>query len=108
MGAGPIDGRADLFALGVGLYEMLAGSSPFEARTPVDAIIATARDPHVPLRKRRPDVPAGLAAIVDRCLAKSPADRYPDANALAEALRVVPTVAPAISVAPRGRLALIA
>jgi serine/threonine-protein kinase len=55
----------------------------------MDVLMAIARDPHRPVRERNADVPEALAAIVDKCLAKAPEDRYPSARELAEALEAV-------------------
>jgi serine/threonine protein kinase/tetratricopeptide (TPR) repeat protein len=71
-----VDGRADIYGLGLLLYEALGGTLPVPARHPAQA-----------LRRRNPRVPAGLADIVARCLAVDPGDRYPHAAALAEDLR---------------------
>ncbi|MCC6624177.1 MAG: serine/threonine protein kinase [Deltaproteobacteria bacterium] len=92
---GAVDARADVFALGATMYEMLVGLRAFDGHTPIDVLIASARDPFVPIASVRPDVPPALAAIVERCLAKQPADRYPDGDALASALRALATTAPA-------------
>jgi serine/threonine protein kinase len=86
---GEVDERTDLFAVGVVLYEMLAGRAPFQGDTPIDTIIAVSRDPHVDLARLRPDVPAAVVAIVDRCLAKSPEARYRAASDLLVDLRRV-------------------
>ncbi|MEX2181572.1 MAG: serine/threonine-protein kinase [Gemmatimonadaceae bacterium] len=81
-----IDGRSDLYSLGIVLFEMLAGDPPFLGRT-AQAIIARHRvEPAPSLRTLRPTVPAPLAEAVARVLAKSPADRYPDAPRFVAAL----------------------
>ena len=74
---GPVDHRADIYALGVVLYELLTGRRPFRAATPIELreqILGT--DPPPP-RSIEPDVPAVLERICLRCLAKNPDDRYP-------------------------------
>jgi serine/threonine-protein kinase len=86
MGAGEIDGRADIYALGAILYFMLTGRPPFEGATPTELMIAHARDPVVPPSKIRPDIPADLEAVALRCLSKKPDDRYQDARQLSYAL----------------------
>jgi len=96
----PIDARSDLFSLGVVLYEMLSGARPFDGGTPLEVLIAAARDPVPPLDRVRADVPPGLGAILARCLAKTPAERFESAGALADALR--PFAGAPIAPAPRG------
>ncbi len=73
----PADRRADIFALGVVFYEMLSGRHPFASPT-LTAMIGQVL--HQPPRPLDPTVPAPLATIVNRALAKSPADRYQDAH----------------------------
>lgn len=83
-----VDGRADLYALGVMLFEMLSGGyKPFEQYTKLAELF----DAHVKklppsLRKIAPDIPLAMERVVRRLLAKDPADRYPSATALTEVL----------------------
>ena len=73
-----LDHRADLYALGVLSYEMLAGTPPFTGRSPVIVLQAHAERKPDPITDRRPDVPAHLAELVMACLEKKPADRPRD------------------------------
>lgn len=74
--------RTDLYALGAVGYFLLTGRPPFEAETPLEVLVAHARDPVDPPSKHRADIPADLEAVLLRCLAKNPADRPASAQAL--------------------------
>src|SRR5882724_12310547 len=78
--------RSDLFSLGIVLYQMVTGVPPFEGSS-VSAVCAQilSAEP-VPPSQRSPALPAGLDHVILRCLAKSPADRYPSAEAFASSL----------------------
>jgi serine/threonine protein kinase len=86
----PIDPRSDIFSLGVVLYELLTKRTPFEHEgdTTIFALMnRIASTPHPPVREVDPSVPAPFEQIVDRALAKKPAERYPRAGEMARDLR---------------------
>ena len=83
----PLDGRSDLFALGVTMYQLLTGQLPFRADSMTRLMNNIATEPHPPIRSLRPELPPGLENIVDRCLAKAAEDRFQNGVDMAEALR---------------------
>jgi WD40 repeat protein/serine/threonine protein kinase len=82
-----VDGRADLYALGAVAYRMLSGQLPFQADTPTGMLFQHAYAAPHPFRELAPDVPARLAAVVERLMAKDPADRYQTAADALDDLR---------------------
>ena len=85
-GSGSLDARTDIYSLGAVAYFLLTGRPPFDEGTAIGAIMAHARDPVIPPSEFRDGVPADLEAVVLRCLAKDPGERYPDAENLEAAL----------------------
>ncbi len=83
--------RTDIYALGVVLFELLTGRLPYQARTPTAVREQILLRAPVPPRSIDSEIPTQLEAICLRCLAKHPADRFPSAAELAEALRSRPT-----------------
>ena len=77
-----VNAQSDIFSLGAVLYEMLAGRRPFTGNSDLAVITAILRDQPPPLRSVRADVPSDVQTIIERCLAKDPAQRYVDAGAL--------------------------
>jgi serine/threonine protein kinase len=81
-----VDGRTDIWALGVILYELLTGSSPFRTGSTFEVIAKVLQEEPRPLREVRPEVPEGIVAVVARCLRKRREDRFATIEELTEAL----------------------
>jgi serine/threonine-protein kinase len=73
----PVDAHSDVYSLGVVLFELLTGKVPFEGENFVAVAMQHINDPAPDVRTLRPEVPARVAAAVDRALAKNPAARFP-------------------------------
>ncbi len=89
-----IDTRCDIYSLGALAYFLLTGEPPFAGRSGLKVLAAHMYEPPTPLSDRRPDVPAGLEAVVLKCLAKNGMDRYTDVSTLAAALAACDTGGP--------------
>lgn len=83
-----IDGRSDLFSLGVTLYQMLSGRLPFEGESMTQLMFAIANNPHPPIRDYNPALPTFVDAIIEKALAKDFEKRYQTGAEFAEAIRV--------------------
>jgi serine/threonine-protein kinase len=81
-----IDGRSDLYSLGIVTYQMLTGALPFSAPSVAGILMKQITEIAPDLRKLRPDTPEDLALAVARCLEKDPENRWPTADALRRAL----------------------
>ena len=86
IGERDIDGRSDLYSLGIVGYQMLTGELPFAATNTPSMLMKHINQAPRPIRELRPDLPAGLAHGIDRAMAKHPDQRWPDAGAFRDAL----------------------
>ena len=91
-----IDGRSDLYALGVVGYLAVSGRLPFEASNVPALLIRQATEPAPGVLRAAPGLPPALATAIDRCLARDPAHRFPDGEAMAAALAPAPEARPAL------------
>ena len=82
-----VNGHTDLFALGVSLYQLLTGQLPFRGASMTNLMFVIANEPHQSVTSIRSELPKWLDEVLDRALAKSPADRFESAAAMAAALR---------------------
>ena len=82
-----IDGRSDLFSLGVTLFQMASGRLPFEGESMAQLMFKIANEQHPDIRSIRPDLPDCLVAIIDKALVKDPDQRYQTGAEMARDLR---------------------
>ncbi len=81
-----VDARADIWAIGIILYELVTGRAPFDGATLTEVCAAIVADTPLPLSSLRPGVPSAIDAVAAKCLAKDPSGRYANVAELAEAL----------------------
>ncbi len=96
----PIDGRADLFSLGVILYSLATGEQPFPGETMTAVSYKVVHTDPVPPAKLNPAVPARLESVILKCLAKNPAERYQTGEEIAQDLAAIRTSAVATAQQP--------
>ncbi len=82
-----IDRRADIYATGVMIYEMLSGRLPYEGANTAELIVKACTVPPVPLREVASDLPLAVIEVVERAMAREPAGRWQSTNEFADALR---------------------
>ena len=87
LSAAGVTGQSDLYSLGITIYQLLTGSAPFKADSIPKLMDKILNENHTPLREVRSDLPACLDAIINKALAKNPADRYKTGLEMAMALR---------------------
>jgi len=86
MGEREVDGRTDIYSLGIVAYQMLAGETPFKATNTPSMLMKHVSEPPPPLMARRPDTPPDLVRAVERSLAKRPEDRWGSAAEMRDAV----------------------
>jgi eukaryotic-like serine/threonine-protein kinase len=101
----PLDGRSDIYALGVVGYLAVSGRLPFETSNLPALLVRQATEPAPGVLRAAPGLPPALAAAIDRCLAREPGDRFPDGEAMAAALAPAPDTRPALPATLRAWLA---
>ena len=83
-----VEGRSDLFSLGVTLYQMLSGKLPFQGDSMAQLMFKIANEPHADIRTLSPALPACVAAVTNKALAKDPDQRYQNGEQMAKAIRL--------------------
>lgn len=84
-----LDGRSDIYALGVILFEMLAGKHPYDTQTPMGVAVKHITAPVPPIHHFQPDLPPEIQVILAKAMAKEPDDRYQTAGEMAEAVQML-------------------
>jgi len=84
-----IDGRSDVYAMGVILYEMLSGIQPYQATTPMAIVVKHITDPIPHILDANPGLPVAIEAVIEKAMAKSPDERFSTAGELCAAINAV-------------------
>jgi serine/threonine protein kinase len=84
-----IDGRSDIYGLGVILFELLTRQQPYHGDTPMSVVVKHITDPVPRIRDIKPDLPPAIEAVINKAMAKDRDDRFPTVRALADALEAV-------------------
>jgi serine/threonine-protein kinase len=100
VGERELDGRSDIYSLGLVGYEMFAGSAPFTGSSPMQVLTKQLTEAPPPLARPRPDLPEVITSTIDRALSKLPADRWSTAEEFARVLEGATPASP-IAAAPR-------
>ncbi len=82
-----LDGRSDLYSLGIMLYQLATGQLPFDIKSPTDAVMKHINEEPPSPQQIRPGVPAAVATVIERSIAKQPDDRYQTGQEMADDLR---------------------
>ncbi len=83
-----IEGRSDLFSLGVTLYQMVSGHLPFQGDSLPQLVLKAANEPHIDIRTYNAKLPPCLVGIIDKALVKHPAGRYQSGDEMAQAIKM--------------------
>jgi tRNA A-37 threonylcarbamoyl transferase component Bud32 len=100
LGERELDGRSDIYSLGIIAYQMLAGEPPFKASNTPAMLVKHVSETPRPLEQLRPDAPRAMVNAIARALAKKPEDRWPDAAAFRDALSGARDAAPYVEQPP--------
>ncbi len=103
LGRDTVDARADIYAFGAMVFQLLTGAPPYEGKTSQEIVGRHLSEPVPDASVRNPRVPAWMTAVIRRCMAKDPADRYPSAGHVMEALRAGLSAMPAAPVPATGK-----
>ena len=96
-----IDGRSDIYALGVICFEMLTGRRPYQEKTPAKLMMQHLIDPVPDIREVNPDLPPGVEEVISRSMAKAPEERYSDAGEMTGTLESLASIDPQTATAAK-------